>query len=108
MCGAGSSGPCRVAEIPEAGDQGRVVLGRGRALADQPVPQIGVVLFDQAFIGIELRRGEPGEVGIGEGAQQQIRLLGAAMPGAEQQPLAADLVRLGHARKLSVGAGGQT
>lgn len=61
--------------------------------AADPIEQIGVGAFEQCLVAVELGGVETGEVGLGETAEYQVALPRPAMPGPEQQPLAADLQR---------------
>ncbi len=72
------------------------MLGRRCCAAGDPVEERGVILFQQRLVAVELGVAHAGEVLLGERAQQQVGLLGAAMPAAEQQALAADIQRFAH------------
>ncbi len=74
-----------------------VVRRRRRGAAADPIEQIGVGAFEQRLVAVELSRVETGEMGLGEAAEDQVGLARAAVPGPEQQPLAAD-IGLGLAR----------
>src|SRR5260370_885541 len=45
--------------------------------------------LDQLFELGQFMVGEPGDLGVGKAAENEIHLAGAAMPAAKQQPLAA-------------------
>ena len=51
--------------------------------------QIGIGHLDQVFQLRQFGVGKIGDRGVGEAAENQIHLAGAAMPAAKQQPLAA-------------------
>ena len=68
-----------------------VVLRGYRGTAGDPVKNIGVGAVEQGLEAIELRLVKPGQVLIGEAPEDQVGLACAAMPGSEQQPLAANL-----------------
>jgi hypothetical protein len=78
-----------------------VILGRRRRrAAAQPVEEIGVVAFEQRLVAIELTHIKSGEVIFGKPAQNKIALTSPAVPGPEQEALAADIDR-GRHRVLS-------
>ena len=59
------------------------------AVAGQGGIEIGIGHFDQALELGQFGVGQVGDLGVGEAAEDQIHLAGAAMPAAKQQPLAA-------------------
>jgi len=67
-----------------------VVLRGYRGTAGDPVKNIGVGAVEQGLEAIELRLVKPDQVGIGEASKDQVAFARAAMPGSEQQPLAAN------------------
>jgi ATP-dependent DNA helicase RecG len=69
-----------------------VLRRRGHPAVD-PVEQLGVGHFEERLEPLELRFIEPGEMGFGKGAEDQISFARAAMPSPEQEPLAADVAR---------------
>src|SRR3954454_15453491 len=76
----------------EARDLG-LVLGGWRGAAGDPVEQLGIGAFEQRFVFVEPLLVETGEMRLGERSEDQVGLARAAVPGAEQQPLAADVAR---------------
>ena len=70
-----------------------VVFGRRGGAAGQPVEEIGVGAFEQRLVAVELAVVELGEVGIGKAAENEVALPRPAMPGAEREPLAANVGR---------------
>ena len=68
-----------------------VVFGGRRGAAGDPVEDVGVGAVEEGLVAIELRLVKPGEMSVGETAEDQVALARAAMPGTEQQPLAANL-----------------
>ena len=68
-----------------------VVFGGRRGAAGDPVEDVGVGAVEQRLVAVELRLVKPGEMRIGKAAEDQVALARAAVPGAEQQPLAANL-----------------
>ncbi len=68
-----------------------VICRRRRCPATDPVEQIGVGAFEQCLVAVELARVEAGEMGLGKAAEDQVALARAAVPGPEQQTLAADV-----------------
>jgi ATP-dependent DNA helicase RecG len=85
-----------IAEGEKQAENVAVLLGRRRDAAGDPVEEQGVALRQQRLVAVELIAAELVQMPLGERAEQQIGLLGAAMPAAEQQPLAADLEGFGH------------
>ena len=75
--------------------------GGGCAAAD-PIEQIGVGAFEQRLVAVELGHVEPGEMGLGKAAENQVALARAAVPGPEQQALAADVGEGCHGALLAV------
>ena len=67
------------------------MLGRQGSAAGDPVEKIGIGAFEQCLVTVELAVVEAGKVGIGKAAEDQVALPGAAMPGTEREPLAADV-----------------
>ena len=68
-----------------------VVFGGRRGAAGDPIEDVGVGAVEQRLVMVELRLVKPGEMSVGEAAEDQVALPRAAMPGTEQQPLAANL-----------------
>ena len=68
-----------------------VVFGGRRGAAADPIEDVGIGAVEQRLVAVELGLVKPGEMRIGETAEDQIALARPAMPGAEQQPLAANL-----------------
>ena len=68
-----------------------VVFGGWGGAAGDPIEDVGIRALEQRLVAVELRLGKPGEMRIGESAEDQVALARAAVPGAEQQPLAANL-----------------
>ena len=79
-----------------------VVLRRWPSPARDPIENVGVGAVEQCLVAIELAVIEPGEVGIGKTAKDQVAFSCPAVPGTEQQPLAADLRWCGHFVPLAV------
>ena len=67
-----------------------VVFGGRRGAAGDPIEDVGIGALEQRLVAIELSLVKPGEMSIGETAEDQIALARPAVPGAEQQPLAAN------------------
>ncbi len=68
-----------------------VVFGGRRGAAGDPIEDVGVGAVEEGLVAVELRLVKSGEVSVGEAAEDQVALARAAMPGTEQQPLAANL-----------------
>ena len=68
-----------------------VVFGGRRGAAGDPIEDVGVGAVEQRLVAVELRLVKPGEMSIGKAAEDQVALARAAVPGTEQQPLAANL-----------------
>jgi hypothetical protein len=60
-----------------------IVFGWGCGAAGDPVENVGVGAVEQCLVAVELRLVEPGEMGIGEAAEDQIALPRSAVPGTE-------------------------
>ena len=69
-----------------------IVLGRRPAAAQDPVEQVGVGAIEQSLEPVELGTIEVREGRFGERAEDEVVLLRPAMPGAEQQAPAADIL----------------
>ena len=67
------------------------MFGRGKAAAGNPVKDVRVGTIEQGLVAVELRLVKPSQMLIGKAAEDQIGLARAAVPGSEQQPLAANL-----------------
>lgn len=67
-----------------------VVFGGRGGAAGGPVEDVGVGAVEQRLVSVELHLVKPGEMRIGETAEDQVALARPAVPGAEQQPLAAN------------------
>ncbi len=68
-----------------------VVFGWWDGAAGDPIEDVGVGAVEQRLEKVELRLVESGEIGIGKAAEDKIALPRPAMPGTEQQPLAANV-----------------
>ena len=68
-----------------------IQFGRRCSPAADPIEQIGIGAFEQGLVALELSVVEIGKVRLGETAENEVALPRPAMPGPEQQPLAADL-----------------
>ena len=68
-----------------------VMLRRRGCATGDPIEEIGVGAFEQRLVAVELAVVELGEVGIGKAAKDEVALPRPAMPGAEREPLAADV-----------------
>jgi hypothetical protein len=68
-----------------------VVLRRRRGPTGDPVEDVGVGAVEQCFVAIELRLVKPRQMRLGKAAEDQVAFTRPAVPGTEQQPLAADL-----------------
>jgi hypothetical protein len=63
-----------------------VVVPLGDSLTTRdPITDVGIAFFEQVLELAKLGNGEPREMLICEGAEQQIRLLRAAVPSPEPQ-----------------------
>jgi hypothetical protein len=69
-----------------------IVLWRRPVAAQDPVEQIGVGAIEQSLESLELVTVEAREGRFGERAEDEVVLLRSAMPGAEQQPPATDIL----------------
>ena len=67
-----------------------VVFGGRRGAAGHPIEDVGVGAVEQRLVAVELGSIKSGEMSIGETAEDQVALARPAVPGAEQQPLAAN------------------
>jgi hypothetical protein len=67
-----------------------VVFGRRRGAAGDPIEDVGVGAVEQRLVAIELRLVKPGEMRVGEAAEDQVALARPAMPGTEQKSFAAN------------------
>ena len=67
-----------------------VVFGGRRGAAGDPIEDVGVGAVEEGLVAVEQRLVKPGEVSVGEAAEDQVALARAAVPGTEQQPLAAN------------------
>ena len=67
-----------------------VVFGGRRGATRDPIEDVGIGAVEDRLVAIELRLVKPGEMSIGETTEDQVALARATMPGAEQQPLAAN------------------
>jgi hypothetical protein len=68
-----------------------VVFGGRGGTAGDPIEDVGIGAVEQGFVAAELTLVKPGQVLIGKAAEDQVALARAAVPGTEQQPLAANL-----------------
>ena len=68
-----------------------VVFGGRRGPAGDPIEDVGIGAVEERLVVVELRVVKPGEMRIGEAAEDQVALARPAVPGTEQQPLAANL-----------------
>src|SRR6185437_10327261 len=92
-----SRGSWTVLEIEDKAQHVGVVFGRRWFAAGDPVQEIGVARFEQRFEAGELTVIERREIPLGERAEQKIGLAQAAMPAAEEQPLAPHVGTVRHA-----------
>ena len=83
-------------EAPEIGCDHR----GGRLLAGQPVVDIGVALFQEQGVAVELLPVHRREIAVSETAENQIHLPRAAMPRPEFETLAEGLVVDGHGGRM--------
>ena len=67
------------------------MLGRRGGAAGDPIEEISVGAFEQRLVAVKLAVVELGEVGIGKAAENEVALSRPAVPGAEREPLAADV-----------------
>src|SRR5438094_910018 len=79
----------RISEIAEHAYDVAVMVRRRRRATCNPIEKIPVFGVEQRLIATELRVGKGGKMPLGERPEQQVGLLGAAMPAAKQQALAA-------------------
>ena len=79
-----------------------VVLMGWRGAAGHPVEDVGVGAIEQGLVTLELVVVEPGQIGIGKTAEDQVGFAHAAVPGSEQQPFAAYLGWRRHMLPLAV------
>ena len=83
-------------------------FGRRGVAASQPIDQIDVAFIEQPFVGYELGSCHLDQISLGEGAEQQVGLLGAAIAALIEQPLALlgdrviGVVGIGHKVRESV------
>ena len=75
---------------------GGVELRRRRRDAVEPVKDFGVGTVEQGLEFAQFRIVERAEMRFGKGAEDQIGLARAAMPGAVEEPLAANVRRIRH------------
>jgi hypothetical protein len=68
-----------------------IVFGGRCGAARHPVKNIGVGTVEQSLVAVELSVFKAGQMGIRKAAEDQVALPRAAVPGPEQQPLAANL-----------------
>ena len=68
-----------------------VVFGGRRGAAGDPIEDVSIGAVEERLVVVELRVVKPGEMRIGETAEDQVALARPAVPGTEQQPLAANL-----------------
>ena len=68
-----------------------VMLGRWGGAAGDPVEKISIGAFEQCLVTVELVIVESGEVGVGKATEKEVALPRPAVPGAEREPLAADV-----------------
>src|SRR5262249_40082314 len=81
----------RDAEVVHQAHHVMIVLRRRGADSQNPVEQIAVAAIEQSFEPVEFGIVHTRQKCLGERAEQDVVLLGAAMPGAEQQPLLTDV-----------------
>ena len=67
-----------------------VVFGRRRGAVRHPIEDVGIGAVEQGLVAVELSRVEARKMGVSKAAEDQVGLARAAVPGSEQQPLAAD------------------
>ena len=68
-----------------------VVFGGRRGAAGDPIEDVSIGAVEQRLVAVELRLVKPSQMRIGEAAEDQVALARPAVPGTEQQPLAANL-----------------
>jgi hypothetical protein len=68
-----------------------VVFGCRRDTAGDPVENVGIGAVEQRLVAVELHFVKAGHMRIRKSAEDQVALARAAVPGAERQPLAANL-----------------
>jgi hypothetical protein len=88
----GQSVTARGAEAAQQPHDVMIVLGRRPTAAQDPLEQIGVGAIEQSLEPVELGAVEAHEGRFGERAEDEVVLLRPAMPGAEQQAPAADIL----------------
>jgi len=71
-------------------------MRRHRQVAGHQQEELVVGKVEEPFILVEFVAGQAGDLGIGEAAEDEIHLAHAAMPGAEQEFLAAGVQVAGH------------
>jgi hypothetical protein len=82
----------RGAEVAQQPHDVMIVLWRRPATVQDPVEQIGVGAIEQSLEPVELVTIEAREGCFGERAEDEVVLLRPAMPAAEQQAPAADIL----------------
>jgi hypothetical protein len=91
MKGGRSYGREAVAERKKEAGHVVVMLRRRRNPAGDPVENVGVGAVEQGLVVVELTVVKHGQMRIGKAAEDQVALPRPAVPGTEQQPLAANL-----------------
>lgn len=66
-------------------------IGRNRAFAGDHRQEFSIGDFEEHFILVDFVAGQGADLGIGEGAEDEVHLAHAAMPGAEQELAAAGI-----------------
>src|SRR5450631_3225113 len=95
------AGDLAIMEIAQAAEQRGIDLGGRRLRAVHPGEHLLVGNLEPGLVLIELGVAQFRDMRVGEAAEHQVHLANAAMPGAEQQPLAARVQSI--ARNLGSG-----
>jgi len=68
-----------------------VVLERRRGTAADPIENVGIRAVQERLVAVELSFVKAGQIGVRKAPEDQVALPCAAVPGAEQQALMANL-----------------
>ena len=68
-----------------------VVFGRWRGAAGNPIEDVSVRAVEESLVAVELAFVKAAQIRLRKAPEDQVALARAAMPGTEQQTLAADL-----------------
>jgi hypothetical protein len=68
-----------------------VMFRRRRGATAYPVKDVGVRTIEQGLVAVELSFVKAGQIGVRKATKDQVALPCAAVPGAEQQALTANL-----------------